>query len=319
MVEQTQSAIDEKALKKRKRKTLLRHIKSNWELYIFLVPALAYFILFEYAPMYGLQIAFKNYRAVDGIVGSEWVGMKHFVSFFNTYNFWDLIKNTFLIAFYELIFAFPAPIILALSINQLMSEKYKKFLQTVTYAPHFISTVVMAGMLYLFLSPSSGFVNNLIQFFGGDKIDFLGQAKWFKTVFVGSGIWQTTGWSAIIYLAALTSIDPELHEAAQIDGASKVRRIWHIDIPGILPIIMILMILNIGNFMSIGFQKVLLLQNSLNITSSEVIQTYVYKQGLLRASYSYAAAVGLFNNIINFILLVGMNTLARRMKQESLW
>lgn len=319
MGEQTQGAIDQKELKRRNRKTLMKHIKSNWELYIFLVPAIAYFVLFEYAPMYGLQIAFKDYRAVDGILGSEWVGFKHFVAFFDAYNFWTLIKNTFLIAFYELIFAFPAPIILALCINQLTAQKYKKFLQTVTYAPHFISTVVMAGMLYLFLSPSSGFVNNLLAFFGGEKIDFLGQAKWFKTVFVGSGVWQTTGWSAIIYLAALTSIDPELHEAAQIDGASKVRRIWHIDIPGILPIIMILMILNIGNFMTIGFQKVLLLQNSLNITSSEVIQTYVYKQGLLRASYSYAAAVGLFNNIINFILLIGMNTLARRMKQESLW
>src|SRR5690625_598017 len=319
MVEETQNSVSEKEQKKKDRKKLMKQILSSWELYVFLLPAFIYFILFEYAPMYGLQIAFKDYRAVDGIFGSQWVGFKHFASFFDSYNFWMLIKNTLLINLYELIFSFPAPIILALSINQLMNKKYKKFLQTVTYAPHFISTVVMAGMLYLFLSPSSGFVNNLIRFFGGDGIDFLGQAKWFKTVFVGSGVWQTTGWSAIIYLAALTSIDPELHEAAQIDGASKVRRIWHIDIPGIMPVIMILMILNIGNFMTLGFQKVLLLQNSLNITSSEVIQTYVYKQGILKASYSYAAAVGLFNNVINFILLIGMNSLAKKMKQESLW
>jgi|SRR5690625_1250625 len=315
----TQNTLTKKEQKKRNRKRTFKNVLSSWELYVFLLPAIAYFILFEYAPMYGLQIAFKNYRAVDGIMGSEWIGFKHFMDFFSSYNFTMLIKNTLLINLYELVFAFPAPIILALSVHQLLNAKYKKFLQTVTYAPHFISTVVMAGMLYLFLSPSSGFVNNIIRFFGGDGIDFLGQAKWFKTVFVGSGIWQNTGWSAIIYLAALTSIDPELHEAAKIDGASKLRRVWHIDIPGILPVIMILLIMNVGNFMTLGFQKVLLLQNSLNISSSEVIQTYVYKQGLLRASYSYAAAVGLFNNIINFILLIGMNSLAKKLDQESLW
>ena len=308
-----------KVEKNRNKKNIINQLKKSWQLYIFVAPAVVYFIIFEYAPMYGLQIAFKDFKAIEGILGSEWVGFKHFVDFFNAYNFWTLIKNTFLINLYELIFAFPAPIILALSINQLLRKRYKKFLQTITYAPHFISTVVMAGMLYLFLSPSSGFINNIIEFFGGEPINFLGGTKWFKTVFVASGIWQQTGWSAIIYLAALTSIDPELHEAATVDGASKLRRIWHIDIPGILPIITILMILNFGNFMSVGFQKILLLQNSLNINSSEVIQTYVYKQGLVKADYSYAAAVGLFNNIINFILLVLMNTFARRMKQESLW
>jgi len=305
--------------KNKNRKNIINQLKKSWQLYIFVAPAVVYFIIFEYAPMYGLQIAFKDFKATEGILGSQWVGFKHFVDFFNAYNFWTLIKNTFLINLYELIFAFPAPIILALSLNQLARERYKKFLQTITYAPHFISTVVMAGMLYLFLSPSSGFINNIIEFFGGEPINFLGGTKWFKTVFVASGMWQQTGWSAIIYLAALTSIDPELHEAATVDGASKLRRIWHIDIPGILPIITILMILNFGNFMSVGFQKILLLQNSLNINSSEVIQTYVYKQGLVNADYSYAAAVGLFNNIINFILLVLMNTFARRLKQESLW
>lgn len=319
MVEKVTESAKIKKEQHKNKKSVMNRLKNSWQLYLFATPAIIYFIIFEYAPMYGLQIAFKDFRAVDGIFGSSWVGFKHFIDFFSAYNFWTLIKNTFLINLYELIFAFPAPILLALSLNQLMRERYKKFLQTITYAPHFISTVVMAGMLYLFLSPSSGFVNNIVQLFGGEPINFLGQAKWFKTVFVGSGIWQQTGWSAIIYLAALTSIDPELHEAAKVDGASKLKRIWHIDLPGILPIITILMILNFGNFMSVGFQKVLLLQNSLNITSSEVIQTYVYKQGLVSHDYSYAAAVGLFNNIINFILLIMMNGFARKMKQESLW
>lgn len=319
MVEQTDKSVRTKEQKRKDRRKFINHLKGSWELYLFLVPAIAYFIIFEYAPMYGLQIAFKNYRAVDGILGSEWIGFKHFASFFGAYDFGRIIKNTLQINLYQLMFSFPAPIILALSMNQIMHERYKKFLQTITYAPHFISTVVLAGMLYLFLSPSSGFINNIITFFGGNSIDFLGKASWFKTIFVGSEVWQTTGWSAIIYLAALTSIDPELHEAATVDGASKLRRVWHIDIPGILPIIMILMILDIGKFMTLGFQKVLLLQNTLNISSSEVVQTYVYKQGLLNAKHSYAAAVGLFNNGINFLLLVGMNTLARKMKQESLW
>lgn len=297
----------------------LKKMSKNWELYLFLLPTLAYFFIFKYIPMYGLQIAFKNFIAVDGIWNSPWVGFDHFIRFFESYKFWNLLGNSLIINFYQLLFAFPIPIVFALMLNQVTRTRFKKFVQTVTYAPHFISVVVLVGMLFIFLSPSNGFINNIIQFFGGDPIYFMGSEKWFRTIFVGSEVWQTTGWSAIIYLAALTSIDPQLHEAAIVDGASKFQRVLHIDVPGIMPVIMILMILNIGNFVSLGYQKVLLMQNALNIHTSEVIQTYVYKSGLLDAQFSYAAAIGLFENVINFILLIMMNQLAKKLKQQSLF
>lgn len=305
--------------KKRNFNQTLKKVVGNWQLYLFLLPTLAYFFIFKYIPMYGLQIAFKDFVPVHGIWGSEWVGFEHFKRFFESYQFWNLLKNTLIINFYQLVFAFPIPIVFALMLNQVTSTRFKKIVQTITYAPHFISVVVLVGMLFIFLSPSNGFINNIIQLFGGEPINFMGNAGWFRTVFVGSQIWQTTGWSAIIYLAALTSIDPQLHEAAIVDGASKFQRIIHIDIPGIMPVIMILLILDVGNFVSIGFQKVLLMQNALNIGVSEVIQTYVYKTGLLGMQFSYAAAIGLFENIINFILLIMMNSLAKKMKQQSLF
>ncbi|HEU5139911.1 MAG TPA: ABC transporter permease subunit [Bacillales bacterium] len=302
-----------------KRKILLKKVKQNWELYLFVLPTLIYFFVFQYIPMYGLQIAFKDYIATDGIWGSPWVGFEHFERFFDSYQFWNLLSNTLVINLYELVFDFPAAIILALLLNQLTGLRFKKLVQTVTYAPHFISVVVLVGMMVLFLSPNNGFINNLIVFFGGDPIYFFGESGWFKPLFVLSEIWQTTGWNTVIYLAALTSVSPYLHEAAIMDGANKLQRIRHIDLPSIMPIIMILMILNIGNFMTLGFQKILLMQNDLNIASSAVIQTYVYKTGLLHAQFSYSAAVGLFNNVINFILLIMMNQFARRMKQQSLF
>ncbi|NGP43826.1 sugar ABC transporter permease [Bacillaceae bacterium SIJ1] len=297
----------------------LRKVARNWELYLFLLPTLVYFLIFKYYPMYGLQIAFKDFMAVHGILGSPWVGFEHFIRFFESYQFWNLLGNSLLINFYQLIFAFPIPIIFALMLNQVTRTRFKKVVQTVTYAPHFISVVVLVGMLFIFLSPSNGFVNNIIQLFGGEPIYFMGSEAWFKPVFVGSQIWQTTGWSAIIYLAALTSVDPQLHEAAIVDGATKLQRVFHIDIPGILPVIMIMLILEIGNFVTLGYQKVLLMQNELNIASSEVIQTYVYKSGLLNSQFSYAAAIGLFENVINFILLIMMNQMAKKFKQQSLF
>lgn len=297
----------------------VKKIGKNWQLYLFLLPTLAYFFIFKYVPMYGLQIAFKDFIAVQGIWGSKWVGFEHFQRFFDSYQFWNLIQNTLLISLYQLLFSFPIPIIFALMLNQVTHTRFKKFVQTVTYAPHFISVVVLVGMIFIFLSPSNGFINNLIKLFGGEPIYFMGSADWFRTVFIGSEIWQTTGWSAIIYLAALTSIDPQLHEAAMMDGASKFKRILNIDIPGIMPVIMILLILSVGNFVSIGFQKVLLMQNALNITNSEVIQTYVYKTGLIGSQFSYAAAIGLFENIANFILLIMMNQFAKKIKQQSLF
>nr|WP_244852995.1 ABC transporter permease subunit [Bacillus sp. J14TS2] len=297
----------------------LKKIGGNWQLYVLLFPTLAYFFIFKYVPMYGLQIAFKDFVPVNGIWGSQWVGLDHFTRFFQSYQFWNLLKNTLLINFYQLLFSFPIPIIFALMLNQVTRTRFKKIVQTVTYAPHFISVVVLVGMLFIFLSPSNGFINNIIQLFGGDPIYFMGKASWFRTVYIGSEIWQTTGWSAIIYLAALTSIDPQLHEAAIVDGASKFQRVRHIDVPGIMPVVMILLILDIGKFVSLGFQKVLLMQNTLNISSSEVIQTYVYKTGILSSQFSYAAAIGLFENVINFILLIMMNQFAKKMKQQSLF
>lgn len=304
---------------KPKSATLWRRILSSWQLYVLLLPLILYFIIFQYAPMYGLQIAFKNFRAVDGIWGSPWVGFEHFERFFQSYQFWNTLKNTLLINLYELVFAFPIPIIFALMLNQVTRLGFKKWVQTITYAPHFISTVVLVGMLFIFLNPRTGMVNNMIAFFGGDRINFFGEADWFKPIYVISEIWQTTGWSAIIYLAALTAVDPQLHEAAIMDGANKLQRVRHIDVPTIMPVIMILLILRMGHFASLGFSKVLLMQNSLNIDSSEVIQTYVYKTGLVGAQYSYSAAIGLFDNIINLILLLMTNQLAKKMKQQTLF
>ncbi len=297
-----------------------KRIRKAYQLYLLLLPTVIYFLIFHYLPMYGLQIAFKNYNFFSGITGSPWVGFIHFERFFNSFQFNIVIKNTILISLYELAVAFPIPIVFALMLNQLTSKRFKKTVQTISYMPHFISVVVLVGMLQIYLSPRNGLINIILnKLFGIDPVFFMASASWFKTIFVFSSVWQNTGWAAIIYLAALTAVNPELHEAAVVDGASKLRRIWHIDIPAIMPTIMILLILNVGNMMSVGFEKVYLMQNSLNLSSSEVIQTYVYKSGLLGAQFSYAAAVGFFNAIINFAFLVSINSLAKRMKQQSLW
>jgi putative aldouronate transport system permease protein len=269
--------------------------------------------------MYGVQIAFKNFIAVRGFTGSPWAGLDHFERFFESYQFATVMKNTLGISIYELLVAFPAPILLALLLNQLSSERFKKIVQTVTYAPHFISVVVVVGMLYLFLSPKHGLINQILLLFGMEPVFFMASPSWFQTIFVFSGIWQNIGWSTIIYLAALSGVNPDLHEAAVVDGASKLQRIRHIDLPSIMPTIVILLILNVGHLMRVGFEKVYLMQNQLNIDASEIIQTYVYKAGLLDAQFSYSAAIGLFNSVINFILLLSVNHLAKKMKQASLW
>lgn len=302
-----------------KKRSKFKNMLANYELYLLLLPTMLYFIIFHYFPIYGVQIAFKNFVAGKGIGGSEWVGFEHFERFFSSDQFWVVMKNTLGISLYELLVAFPIPIILALMINQIRNTKFKKFVQTVTYAPHFISIVVIVGMLKLFLSPQNGLVNEAIEFFGGNPVFFMAENDWFKSIFVFSGVWQNMGWATIIYLAALTGVSPDLHEAACMDGASKLKRIWHIDIPAIMPTIMILLILQIGHFMGSGYEKIYLMQNPLNLDSSEVIQTYVYKMGLIKAQYSYSTAIGLFNSLINFILLILVNTFAKRMKQNSLW
>lgn len=296
-----------------------RKIIQNWQLYIFILPALLYFIIFHYVPMYGIQIAFKDYVPSLGFLGSEWVGLKHFERFFDSYYFWDLLKNTLGISIYELIVGFPLPILLALLLNEAKDGIYKRTVQTVTYAPHFISVVVISGMIIAFLSPTTGIINHIIQFFGLEPIAFMSDPAWFKTVYVLSGVWQSTGWGTIIYLAALSGVDPQQHEAAIVDGASRFQRIMYINIPTLVPTMIILLIMNLGNIMALGFEKILLLQNPLNMESSNVIATFVYQAGLLDAQYSFAAAVGLFNAVINAILLIAVNQIARKTSETSLW
>lgn len=294
-------------------------LKRDFHLILLCVPALIFIVTFDYGPMYGIQIAFKDYNSRRGIWGSEWVGLEHFLRFFNSPNFWSVLKNTLSISFYSLIASFPFPIFLALIINQLTNEKFKKVVQTVLYAPHFISVVVLCGMLHVFLSPSTGIINNVLASMGLERIYFLGKANLFDDVFVWSGIWQNSGWGMIIYLAALSSIDQELYEAAKIDGANKLKLIWHIEIPQIMPTIVIMLIMNVGRFMNVGFQKAFLLQNPLNLQKSEIIATYVYRMGMLQQQFDFSTAIGLFNNIVNIILLVTVNQICKKLNETSLF
>ncbi|AYB42929.1 ABC transporter permease [Paenibacillus lautus] len=308
------------AVSETKRKRFMwNRILRNWQLYALISPVIAYYVLFQYVPMYGIQIAFKDFIATQGIWGSPWVGFEHFDRFFNSYYFWRLIKNTLGIGLYSLAVGFPIPIILALLMNEVRAERFKKFVQTITYAPHFLSTVVVVGMMMIFLSPRYGIINHFIEMVGGQPINFMTEPSWFKSLYVLSDIWQTMGWSSIIYLAALAGIDNQLHEAARVDGATRLQRIWHINIPGIMPTIIILLILNMGSIMGIGFEKVLLMQNNLNMESSDIIATYVYRMGIQNAEYSFSAAIGLFNSVINFILLVVVNFISKRVSETSLW
>src|SRR5690625_1595290 len=295
-----------------------KNFQRNWQIYIFLLPAVIYFIVIHYIPMYGVQIAFKDFIATKGIWGSPWLGFDHFIRFFDSYYFWRLLKNTIILSGYQLIL-FPLPIILSLSLHEVRNGVFKKWAHTRTYAPHFISVVVIVGMIVIFLDPATGLVNRMIVAFGGDAIPFLTSPKWFRHVFTWSGVWQTLGWGSIIYLAALAGVSPELHEAAKVDGASRMQRIIHINIPSILPTIVVLFILNIGSFMTVGFEKVLLMQNDLNVSTSDVIQTFVYQTGLLEGQYSFAAAIGLFDSLINISLLVVFNYVARKTSDTSLW
>ena len=310
---------EKKKLKKLGKSKALKKALRSWQLYLFISLAFLYFLIFSYLPMYGVSIAFKDYMPSQGILGSPWVGFKHFERFFSSYYFWDLIKNTIGINLYSLIVGFPLPIILALALNEAKNEKFKKFTQTVTYAPNFISVVVMCGMVISFLAPTTGIINHFVEALGFERIPFMTDPKWFKTVYVLSGVWQGTGWASVIYLAALSGVDPALHEAAKIDGATRLQRIWHIDIPAILPTIMIVLIMNVGSLMGMGHEKMLLLQNPLNLESSNVIATFVYQQGLIDGQYSFAAAVGLFNSVINSVLLVTVNKFSRKLSEVSLW
>lgn len=298
--------------------TLGRRILGNWGLYLLLLPAVIIMILFTYRPMVGIVIAFKDFTPAAGIFGSKWAGFKYFHEYFNSYQFWPTIRNTLVISLYTILVTFPLPIIVALLCNQITSTKYKKFFQVSTYLPHFISTVVMCGMIILFLSPSSGIIAKLLSYVGVKLPNVMGLPKAFPSVYVWTEAWQHTGWDSILYIAALSAVDPTLYEAATVDGANKWQKILHIDIPMLLPTITIMLILRMGSVMSVGFEKVYLLQNSLNLTTSEIISTYVYKMGLISNQYSLSAAINLFNNVINFILLLSMNWISGKLSETSL-
>lgn len=298
---------------------LFRQMAKRYDLYLMLLLPIAWYLIFHYGPLYGLQIAFKNFNPAKGIFGSAWAGFEHFERFFESYYFWRLLWNTVSINLFSLLVAFPIPILLALIINEIRSKTFSKALQNITYIPHFISVVVIVGILTVFLSPTSGPVNKLVELFGGTPIRFMEEAGWFKTIFIGSNIWQNMGWQSIIYIAALSGVNPQLYEAAKMDGATRLQRIWHVSLPGIAPVIVILLILDIGNFMNIGFEKILLMQNNLNLEASDVISTFVYTTGILKGEYSYTAAIGLFNSLINLTLLLLVNRFARRTSETSLW
>ena len=303
-------------------KALKNELHVNWQLYILVILPIVYVILFMYYPMYGIQIAFKDYIAVEGISGSPWVGLEHFEKFIDSYEFKRIFMNTLRISAYSLIAGFPMPIILALSINVVKNKLFKKSVQMITYAPYFISTVVMVGiMLQLLSTHDYGVINNLLSLFGIGPIPFMTDADLFDHVYVWSGVWQGMGWNSIIYIAALSSVDQELYEAATIDGASVFQKILHIDLTSILPTIAITLILSSGSLLNVGFEKIMLMQNASNIAVSEVISTYVYKLsfGTGLPNYSYSTAIGLFNSVISFIILIIVNYISRYVSKVSLW
>ena len=296
-----------------------RAFKNDWQIYLLLLPAMVMVFIFCYLPLYGIQIAFKDYKAVLGIGGSPWVGLKNFTDFFGAYYFKRLLANTFLLNLYNLLWSFPVPILLAILLNQFERERFKKFTQTIIYVPHFISTVVMAGMLYLFLSPTNGMVNHLITALGGESIYFMVEPGWFRTLFIATDIWQHAGWNTILYIATLTGIDPGLYEAATIDGASKLQKILHIEVPHLLPIAVMMLILNCGSLLASNTDKALLMQTSGNMATSDIIGVYVYTMGLGKAQFSYTTAIGLSINVINFATIMLVNWISRKLSNTSLF
>lgn len=295
------------------------YFKNNWQLYVLILPAIIYFIVFNYMPLYGIQIAFKDFKAVFGISGSKWVGFKHFENFFHAYYFKRLLANTLLLNVYNLLWSFPVPIILAILLNQIKGPKIKRFIQTSIYVPYFISTVVLAGMLYIFLSPTSGIFNILRQALGMKAIDFMSDAKAFRTIYIVSGIWQSAGWGTILYIASLSGVDPSLYEAAEIDGASIWQKIRYIDMPSIVPVIVMVFILDCGKLLSSNTDKALVMQTAGNIPTSDIIGVYVYNVGLGSGQFSYTTAIGLFINIINFIIIITANQISKKISDVGLF
>lgn len=298
---------------------LLDDIKKNRAIYLMVLPVALYFFIFKYFPMYGAVIAFKDFSPAKGIWGSDWVGFAHFKDFFQSYYFVRVLRNTFLISFYNLIFGFPAPIILAILLNEIRQKMFKSIVQTISYLPHFISIVVISGLIIDFTN-RGGIVNAIIMFFGGQDSALMNNAENFRTIFVSTSVWQELGWSSIIYLAALSGINPELYEAVRVDGAGRFRQIWSVTLPGLIPTIMILLILRIGGLMEVGFEKIVLLYNPNTYETADVISSFVYREGLAQGNdYSYTTAVGLFQSMINFALLISANSISRRFSGSRLW
>lgn len=298
---------------------LLRRMKRERAWYIMMILPFAYYIIFHYIPMVGVVLAFKDYSIPRGIFGSEWVGFKWFIQFFESFYFWRLMRNTLLINFYQLLFGFPVPILFALMLNEVRHMMYKRVAQTISYLPHFISVVIVVGIMVNFLSPNSGIINVIISRLGGQSVDFMGDQRWFRFLYVSSNIWQQFGFGSIIYLAAIAGINIELYDAARVDGCSRLQRIWYVTLPGIAPTIIILLILRLGNLLTVGFEKILLMYQPSTYEVADVIQTYVYRRGIISGEYSFAAAIGLFGNLINLAFLVIFNRLARRYSETSLW
>jgi len=296
-----------------------KHMKRDRQLLILFIPCIVFYLLFRYGPLYGLIIAFKDYSVFQGIMGSDWVGLKHFTKFFTGDDFYLLFKNTLLLGFYSLIFGFPFPIILAVLLNEVRIKWFKKSVQTFTYLPAFLSVVIISSMIIDFLSPGSGIINQIIAWFGLEKIYFLILPEWFRTVYVVSDIWSTAGYEAIIYLAAISGISPTLYEAARVDGSSRLRSIWHITIPGIMPTVLVMFILKTGSMIRVGYEKVLLLYTPTTYEVADVFSTFVYRKGLLETNYSYAAAVGMFEALIAMIMLLAANFISRRLGGRGLW
>ncbi len=309
MKESQEALINKRVVQK---KPLISRIKEHWQLYAMLLIPLVLTIIYKYLPMWGIQIAFRDYKASQGIFGSEWVGLEWFERFFQSPNFERMLSNTFLLSLLSLLWSFPIPIVLALLLNQMRFKKLKTTIQTILYAPHFISTMIVCGMLHIFLSPSGGLINLLF----GTNIDFLSESTAFRTIYIASGIWQDAGWGIIVYMATLAGIDASLYEAAKIDGASMFQRIINIDLPSLVPMIVLMLIMSAGNLMNVGFEKVWLLQTDLNKATSDVISVYVYQQGIENAKYSYSTAVGLFSTVINIILLLIVNKVAKKLSED---
>lgn len=295
------------------------HLRQEWQIYVLLLPTILWFVVFLYKPMYGLQIAFKDYSVFRGVAASPWVGFEHFQTLFHSDQFLRAVKNTIIISIYSLLFAFPMPIILALMFNEIVNKYFKRTAQTIVYLPHFISTVIISGIVITAFSPSSGIVNTVLGWIGMDPIYFLTKPEWFRPIFIGSGIWQEAGFSSIVFLAAIAGVNPSLYESAVVDGASRWQMMWKITLPSILPTIIIMLIIRIGNLLEVGFELIILLYQPATYQTADVINTFIYRQGLQGAQYDVAAAAGLFNAVVAFVLVMTANTIARRFSKTSLW